>query len=83
LTPIGWTCVGQISKNSATEQTLFCHDCEGEVAEVLKRFGAIEEVPEGGREIGQSLEEQQAEKIVADSMKLVTGQGNNEDPDCL
>jgi hypothetical protein len=68
LTPIGWTCVGQIAKGGSTQQTLFCHECSNDATDLLKRFWAIEEVPEGGKDALKSADEQNAEAMVAKSL---------------
>jgi hypothetical protein len=73
LTPIGWTCVGQLEGEEVTRQTFFCQDCESGTAQALKGFWAVEEVPEGGKAAGRSDEEQRAEAIVSSSLQLVDG----------
>jgi hypothetical protein len=73
LTPIGWTCVGQLDSEKSLQQTLFCHDCENDAVQALRNFWAIEEVPEGGRAAGMTQGEQHAETIVKASLKLEDG----------
>jgi hypothetical protein len=69
LTPIGWTCVGQVEKEISIQQTLFCHECSDDMKDIITKFWTVEEVPERGKAAERSVHEQTAEAMVAKSLK--------------